>query len=75
MRKGVKNHVTLDVLTAPEAAARLRVHVYTIYALLRNGRLQGFKLNSRWRIKHEALEKFMASPNPISILNNEETEI
>lgn len=47
------------LLTPKDVAERLGVHLYTVYGLLRSGRLPGFRLNTHWRIKREALNNFM----------------
>lgn len=48
-----------EVLTTREVATMLRVHIYTVHNLLKTGRLQGFKVNSRWRILRTSVDKFM----------------
>jgi len=48
-----------NLLTADEVAARLRLHVYTVYELLRTRRLIGFQIRRRWRIRQSSLDKFM----------------
>ncbi len=37
----------------------LNVSVFTVQELLRSGRLKGFKITSRWRVKPEDLDDFM----------------
>ena len=49
------------LLRPKEVADVLGVHVYTVYDLLKSGRLEGFKLRTHWRIKPAALERFMQS--------------
>ena len=46
--------------TVAEVARLLRTHRYTIYKLLRDGRLGGFRLSNQWRIPVSELEKFMS---------------
>ena len=48
-----------NLLTAGEVAAILRVHVYTVYELLRTRRLVGFQIRRRWRVRQSSLDKFM----------------
>ena len=48
-----------NLLTADEVAARLRLHVGTVYELLRTRRLIGFHIRRRWRIRQSSLDKFM----------------
>jgi excisionase family DNA binding protein len=57
--------MTDKILTADEAAARLRVSRGTIYNLLRSGQLQGYRLpapkrGGRWLIKESDLEAFLS---------------
>ena len=47
------------LLTAGEVAAILRIHVYTVYELLRTRRLVGFQIRRRWRVRQSSLDKFM----------------
>lgn len=49
-----------ETLTIREAAKILNVHPYTIYDLLKNKLLIGFRLRKRWRIRKSSLEKFMS---------------
>ena len=46
-----------------EAAAKLSVHVCTVYGMLKSGRLKGFKLRSHWRILESELGAFMEQHN------------
>lgn len=48
-----------EVYTPKEVAQVLGISVFTVHELLREGRLKGFKVISRWRVKAEELEKFM----------------
>ena len=49
-----------NLLTAGEVAARLRLHMYTVYVLLRTKRLAGFQISRRWRIRQSSLDKFIS---------------
>lgn len=49
-----------NAVTPKRAAELLGVHPYTVYKLLKSGRLRGFRLNSHWRITMEALNEFAA---------------
>lgn len=48
-----------DYLTSYEAAYELDVSLTTIYNLLRNKKLPGFKVGKIWRIPRVALEKMI----------------
>ncbi|WP_333648960.1 helix-turn-helix domain-containing protein [Candidatus Binatus sp.] len=45
-----------DILTILELSAHLRVHPTTIYRLLREGRIPGFRVGSAWRFSRRAIE-------------------
>jgi len=49
------------LLTAPEVADRLKLHINTVRKYIKEGKLKAFKYsdNSRWRITSEELEKFI----------------
>ena len=44
------------VLTVSELSEYLRVHRSTVYRLLKNGQLRGFKIGSDWRFNVEAID-------------------
>ena len=48
-----------EILTVREVAQILRVNIYTVYDLLKLGRLTGFRITRRWRINKKDLIKFM----------------
>jgi len=48
------------LLTAPQVAQILHIHINTVYNYLEKGLLKGTKLNDyRWRIKQEDLDAFL----------------
>jgi excisionase family DNA binding protein len=47
-----------DLLTIKELSDHLRVHPTTIYRLLRQGRLPGFRVGSNWRFNRGAIERW-----------------
>ena len=47
------------MLTPEEAAAALKVHRQTIYALLDTGELPGRKIGRQWRISGRALHEYL----------------
>lgn len=54
-----KKQLSPDVVTANEAAEALGVHVYTVYQLLRAGHLEGFRIQTHWRIPRKSVESFI----------------
>jgi excisionase family DNA binding protein len=60
-----------EVYTIKELSEHLRVHPTTIYRLLRQGRLPGFRVGSNWRFNRAAIEQWELTqaakfPMPIS---------
>jgi excisionase family DNA binding protein len=60
-----------EVFTIKELSEHLRVHPTTIYRLLRQGRLPGFRVGSNWRFNRAAIEQWQAEqelkfPPPIT---------
>jgi putative molybdopterin biosynthesis protein len=51
--------VESTVLTVDEAAAYLKVHYKTVYALIRSGRLKAAKVGRQYRIKEEDIENYL----------------
>lgn len=47
-----------QIFTIKELSDHLRVHPTTIYRLLRQGRLPGFRVGSNWRFSREAIEQW-----------------
>jgi excisionase family DNA binding protein len=47
-----------QILTITELAAYLRVHPTTIYRLLREGGIPGFRVGNSWRFSQSAVEKW-----------------
>lgn len=47
-----------DIMVVSEVADYLRVPVPTIYKLLQEGRLPGFKVGKHWRIRRQDLKDF-----------------
>jgi excisionase family DNA binding protein len=45
-----------DILTIAELSRHLRVHPTTIYRLLRQGRIPGFRVGSAWRFNRSEIE-------------------
>ena len=47
-----------EIYTIKELSEHLRVHPTTIYRLLRQGRLPGFRVGSNWRFNRAAIEQW-----------------
>lgn len=46
-------------LKPKEVALELNCNVYTVYGLLKSGRLAGIKLGTHWRVKRTDFNKFI----------------
>lgn len=46
-----------EIYTPQEAGAILRVSVYTIREMLKQGALRGFKVGTKWRIPASAVQE------------------
>jgi len=51
------------LVTVKELSTYLRVHPSTIYRLLKDGEIPGFKLGSDWRFNLEAIDRWCLSQN------------
>ena len=51
------------VLTVKELCDYLRVHPSTVYKLLRNGELPGFRIGTDWRFNAEVIERWCLERN------------
>jgi excisionase family DNA binding protein len=47
-----------EIFTVSELSAHLRVHPTTIYRLLREGVIPGFRVGSAWRFNRASIEKW-----------------
>jgi excisionase family DNA binding protein len=47
-----------EIFTIKELSEHLRVHPTTIYRLLRQGRLPGFRVGSNWRFNRATIEQW-----------------
>lgn len=48
-----------QVLTAEEAARYLRLHVKSVYRLVKKGKIPGQKVGGTWRFHADALERWL----------------
>lgn len=51
----------LKIYTMQEVATLLKIARRTVSAMLKDGRLQGTQINSRWRISSKNIEDFMSN--------------
>lgn len=48
-----------EIFTPEEIAELLKMHAYSVTEWLRDGKLKGFKANTKWRVWREDLVKFV----------------
>jgi excisionase family DNA binding protein len=48
-----------QIMTPPEAAKYLGIHVITLYKLLEKGGVPGFKIGGQWRFKKDLLDAWI----------------
>jgi excisionase family DNA binding protein len=51
-------------LTIPEVALELRCSLKSVYRLLKNGTLRGYKVGHNWRIRAHAIERVKQPIDP-----------
>jgi len=56
-----------DLLTVKEIQDLLKVDRLTVYRMLKDGRLTGFKVGSQWRFPSEEVRKLMSGPRSNSV--------
>ena len=53
------NQSSAVMMTVHEVAVYLKVHQATIYRLLKNGEIPGFRIGSDWRFNRESISKWI----------------
>lgn len=53
------------MLTTVQVAAALRVHLVTVFRMLKEGKLRGMKIGRVWRISPEEVDRILHSHEPI----------
>ena len=56
-------------LTVAELSEYLQIHRTTIYRMLRQGKLPGFRIGSDWRFSLEAIEQWQRDQTKIDVGN------
>ena len=54
-----------EFLTAEEVAEYLRLPLSTVYKLVQDKRLPGFKVGKHWRFRRETFEQWIKTQEPI----------
>jgi excisionase family DNA binding protein len=58
MARNTVDNVRSKVLTVPELSEYLHIHKTTIYRMLRERKLPGFRVGSDWRFSLESIEQW-----------------
>ena len=53
-----QSNTKVQILNVSELSEYLRIHKTTIYRMLREGRLPGFRIGSDWRFSVEAIDQW-----------------
>jgi excisionase family DNA binding protein len=64
-----------ELLNVMEVANLLQLHAMTVYRLVKDGKLPGFKVGGRWRFHRSALEDWMVDRAQIARLEAENRNI
>jgi excisionase family DNA binding protein len=54
-----QSNTKVQILNVAELSEYLRIHKTTIYRMLREGRLPGFRIGSDWRFSVEAIDQWL----------------
>ena len=60
-----------EILTVEQVAELLHLHAMTVYRLVKEGKLPGFKVGGRWRFEKNALENWMVDRAQVARLEAE----
>ena len=60
-----------QLLNVEEVAQLLQLHIMTVYRLVKEGKLPGFKVGGRWRFHRSALEDWMVDREQVARLEAE----
>ena len=64
-----------ELLNVEEVAKVLQLHAMTVYRLVKEGKLPGFKVGGRWRFHRSALENWMVDRAQVARLEAENRKL
>ena len=64
-----------ELLNVEGVAKVLQLHAMTVYRLVREGKLPGFKVGGRWRFHRSALEDWMVDRAQVARLEAENRKL
>ncbi len=67
--------ISPELLNVEGVAKVLQLHAMTVYRLVREGKLPGFKVGGRWRFHRSALEDWMVDRAQVARLEAENRKL
>ena len=64
-----------ELLNVEDVSKILQLHVMTVYRLVKEGKLPGFKVGGRWRFHQSALEDWMVDRAQVARLEAENRKL
>ena len=64
-----------ELMNVEEVAKVLQLHAMTVYRLVKEGKLPGFKVGGRWRFHRSALEDWMVDRAQVARLEAENRKL
>lgn len=64
-----------ELLNVEDVAKILQLHSMTVYRLVKEGKLPGFKVGGRWRFHRSALENWMVDRAQVARLEAENRKL
>lgn len=64
-----------DILNVDQVAEILHLHSMTVYRLVKEGKLPGFKVGGRWRFDRHALEDWVVDREQVARLEAENRKL
>ncbi len=64
-----------ELLNVEEVAKILQLHAMTVYRLVKEGKLPGFKVGGQWRFHRSTLENWMADREQVARLEAENRKV
>ena len=64
-----------EILDVDEVAQMLHLHAMTVYRLVKQAKLPGFKVGGRWRFHRESLDKWIVDRQQVARLEAENRKL
>ncbi|MBP9706801.1 MAG: helix-turn-helix domain-containing protein [Oligoflexales bacterium] len=62
----INREIISDFLSIKEVAVYLRFHEITIYRLIKDKKIEAFKVAGNWRVKKECLDEYLKNRSNLS---------